>query len=89
MDGAIVHPRVSERHPELSDADVLSAWNNALTTRHRLDNAGDRLIALGADSGGHLIEMVANQLPDGTWVIFHAMTPPSHNTLIELGMVRR
>lgn len=89
MDEAVVHPRVHERHPELNDEDVLSAWANATAVRHRLDDAGDRLVVLGADSNGRLVEMVANQLPSGIWVIFHAMTPPSRNTLIELNMVRR
>lgn len=89
MDQVIVHPRVSERHPELASEDVISAWNNAMVTCSRLDDAGDRLVALGADPNGRLVEMVANQLPNGTWVIFHAMTPPSHNTLVELNMIRR
>ena len=89
MNEAIVHPRVHERHPELQDDDVLDAWNNATVARHRLSDAGDRLVVIGADSNGRLVEMVASQLPEGTWVIFHAMTPPSHNTLVELNMVRR
>ena len=89
MDEAIVHPRVQERHPELQSADVLSAWANAIATRSRIDDGTDRLVALGTDGNGRLVEMVANRLKDGTWVVFHAMTPPSRNTLVELGMVRR
>jgi len=89
MEKAIVHPRVHERHPELQDADVMSAWKNRMVIRHRLDDAGNRLVTIGSDSNGRLVEMVASQISDGTWVIFHAMTPPSHKTLKELGMIRR
>lgn len=89
MDDVVVHPRVEARHPELSEDDVLSAWENALVTCQRIGNASDRLVALGSDAKGRLVEMVANRLPEGTWVIFHAMTPPSRNTLVELNMTRR
>ena len=30
MDEVIVHPRVHERHPEVSVEDVLSAWKHAI-----------------------------------------------------------
>ena len=86
--GVLVHPRVMERHPELSESDVLSAWDNTMAQMARLDNEDDRLVALGADPQGRLVEMVASRATDGTWVIFHAMTPPSQKTLRELRMTR-
>ena len=46
-------------------------------------------IAIGADSNGRLIEMVARATEDGEWVIFHAFTPPTKKALRELGMTRR
>jgi hypothetical protein len=89
MDEVIAHPRAHERHPNLQNADVLSAWDNRIVVRRRYANASDRLVSIGSDSNGRLIEMVASQIPNGTWVIFHAMTPPSHKTLKELGLIRR
>lgn len=85
----IVHPRVMERHPELTEKDVLSAWENMLAYLPRLGDDPDQYIAVGSDSNGRLIEMVARRTADGTWVIFHAMTPPSRKTLIELKLTRR
>ncbi len=85
----IVHPRVMERHPELTQEDVLSAWENALAYLPRLGEDPDRYIAVGADAHGRLIEMVATHTEKGDWVIFHAMTPPSKKTLIELKLARR
>ena len=78
-----------DRHPDLTEEDVLSAWDNAIASVARMDDENDRLVALGTDQRGRLVEMVANRVADGTWVVFHAMTPPSHNTLVELRMVRR
>lgn len=86
---AIVHPRVMERHPNLTEEDVLTAWSNAIASIARVDDENDRLVALGADGHGRLVEMVANRTPNGTWVIFHAMTPPSRKTLTELKLARR
>ncbi|MDE8703310.1 hypothetical protein PZH32_10110 [Adlercreutzia equolifaciens] len=85
----IVHPRVLQRHPDLSEADVLSAWENMISFLPRLESSPMRYIAIGSDPRGRLIEMVAQKASDGTWVIFHAMTPPSKKTLIELKFVRR
>lgn len=85
----IVHPRVAERHDDLQEEDVISAWENAITCIPRLQAEPTRYIAVGADAKGRLIEMVAQLVPNGTWVIFHAMTPPSRNTLIETNMIGR
>lgn len=89
MEQTIVHPRVYERHPELQEKDVLSAWDNMVAFLPRLESEPTRYIAVGSDPNGRLLEMVAQKARDGRWIIFHAMTPPSRKTLIELKLVRR
>jgi hypothetical protein len=88
MDDAIVHPRVSERHPEISVDDVLDAWESCVRARPRLDRNPNEYIAIGADRTGRLIEMIAARTLDGDWVIYHAFTPPTPKALSELGMIR-
>lgn len=85
----IIHPRVSERHPGLTDGDVLSAWENQYRSVSRDTDAGARHVAVGYDSKGRVIEMVAVELEGGNWLVYHAMTPPSAKTHVELGMGRR
>ena len=89
VEDLIVHPRVMERHPEIAEPDVRVAWANAIAAVSRIDDEADRLVVLGIDPHGRLVEMVANRIPDGRWVVFHAMTPPSSKTLAELRMTRR
>jgi hypothetical protein len=85
----VVHPRVRERHPELSEKDVLDAWRNCIRSVPRQEKVSLDYIALGADSKGRLIEMIALCSPEGDWLIYHAMTPPTKKALVELGMSRR
>lgn len=85
---AFVHERVSRRHPELSDDDVLSAWDSRIAWALRKTGSRDQIVATGFDSNGRLIEMVA--VVDGSdYLIFHAMTPPSKRTLSELDLLGR
>ena len=84
-----VHPRVMERHPDLSEADVLSAWKNMLVHLPRLESEPTRYIAVGSDIHGRLMEMVAERVEKDCWIIFHAMSPPSRKTLIELRLMKR
>ena len=86
MDLVVVHPRVHERHPDLSDADVPCAWRNCIRARQRLNRSPNECIAIGVNERGRLIEMVAFCSPDGDWLIYHAMTPPTKKTLVELGL---
>ena len=93
-----VHPRVMERHPELTREqrpelapeltreDVLSAWENAYWYKVRLTPEKAYHVAIGADSKSRFVEMVASEEDDGTMLVFHAMTPPSAKTLEELGI---
>lgn len=88
MENVYVHPRVHSRHPELDDADVLSAWRNAIEVVLRQGESGTLYVAVGSDPKGRLIEMVA--VFDGaSYLIYHAMTPPSNKTLRELRLQGR
>ena len=85
---AFVHERVSKRHPELSDDDVLSAWNSRIAWALRKTDSREQIVAVGFDSNGRFIEMVAIE-SEGDYLIFHAMTPPSKRTLSELDLLGR
>ena len=85
----IVHPRVILRHPELDEAGVMAAWENALVSTPRTHLNPNQYVALGFDTKGRLLEVVAVRLEDGSWLIYHAMTPPSNKTFEELGIERR
>ena len=84
----LVHKRVTERHPELSESDVVHAWEHAFAV---VERSGERIYdtvfaGVGADTKGRLLEFVAQVRYDGVVVIFHSMTPPSRKLLSELGM---
>ena len=83
-----VHERVSKRHPELSDDDVLSAWDSRIAWALRMGGDHNQIVATGFDKKGRLIEMVA-VANGGDCLIFHAMTPPSKRTLKELDLIGR
>lgn len=82
MNRVFVHPRVAERHPDLSEADVLEAWAGCERWAPRL--ASNDGVAVGFDARGRFVEMVATRSPDGDWLIYHAMTPPSKKVLAEV-----
>ena len=84
----MVHPRVFERHPELSEEDILGAWGACIRAVPRLDKDPNEYIAIGSDSKGRLIEMIAQKVDSGFWIIYHAFTPPTIKALRELGMTR-
>ena len=87
MGSIVVHPRVMERHPELTEDDVRTAWEGyiRMTTREGSD---EHVVALGFDSKGRAIEMIAVETIEGDWYIYHAMTPPTKGILRELGLAR-
>lgn len=72
-DEPIIHPRIHERHPQISEHDVLDAWHGALLSAPRMDGSGS-WITVGMDSNGRLLEMVSINR-HGRWLIYHAMTP--------------
>lgn len=84
-----VHPRIHERHPDVSDDDVKTAWHNALASMPRLDKDPDEYAAIGVDGHGRLVELVAKRTRDGDWIIYHAMTPPTAKMRRELSRAWR
>jgi hypothetical protein len=84
----IVHPRVQQRHPDLDEQSVKTAWENAIASTPRLHVDQNQHVAIGFDGKARLLEMVAVRLQDGDWLIYHAMTPPSAKTYEELGIER-
>lgn len=82
----VLHPRVFKRHPELDETGVLAAWLGAIASTPRVGKERDEYIAVGFDDKGRLLEVVAARTEEATWVIFHAMTPPSEKTMTELGI---
>lgn len=82
-----VHDRVIERHPELSKADVETAWANRLRCQKRVGPWPPQYVAIGFDGNGRLVEMVAVYAPatDET-LIFHAKTPATKRMMCELGI---
>lgn len=89
MDKIVVHPRITERHPEIEAQDVLDAWDACIRAVPRIGTDAIEYIAIGSDSHGRLLEMVARDTGAGVWIIYHAFTPPTIKALRELGMTRR
>ncbi len=84
----LVHPRIMEKHPEISENDVICAWNNFARMQHRSEPNSKHAAAVGFDGKGRLLEMVA--VFDGKdYLVYHAMTPPTKKMLAELGINRR
>ena len=88
-DEVYVHPRISELHPEVTEQDVLDAWESCIKFVPRLDCDPIEYLAVGMDARGRLIEMIARQTSIGSYIVFHAFTPPTRKMLFELGMVKR
>ena len=83
-----VHERISMRHPELSELDVLAAWDSKIAWALRIVGETNQIVAVGFDGNNRFVEMVA--VNDGDdYLIFHAMTPPSKRTLTELNLLGR
>lgn len=68
-----VHPRVSARHPDVTEEDVASAWKSAVAVRHRNFDPPAHVAAAGVDTKGRLIEMVGVELEGGGVLVYHAM----------------
>ena len=87
MNKVLIDSRIGKRHPELTDNDVMDAWNNVIHSKTRLEEQPYECVAVGMDSSGRLIEMVAVRLSSGDMLIFHARTPPTKKTLKELELL--
>jgi len=84
----VIHPRIAQRHPELTEKDVREAWNNFLLSGTRTESKNfPEVVRIGYDKQGREIEMVGAQTDDA-WLVFHAMTPASKKTIRELDQIR-
>lgn len=81
-----VHPRINQRHPEVSEADVMAAMRSMI--RYKQRSSGE-WVAVGTDSRSRLVELVyLYDADDDYFFVYHGMTPPSSKTLRELGLER-
>ncbi len=81
-----VHPRVSQRHPEVTEEDVCAAMRSMIRYKERCSG---EWIAVGTDSRSRLIELVyIYDADEDYFFVYHGMTPPSGKTLRELGLER-
>ena len=53
----------------------------------RVENP-DEYVSLGFDGRGRLLEVVGVSGDGGSWLLYHAMTPPSDKTYREFGLGR-
>ena len=86
MSEILVHPRISQRHPEVKPEDVISAMRGMFAYAQRPTG---EWIAVGLDNRSRLIELVYQyDEEDDIFFVFHGMTPPSKKTYRELGLER-
>lgn len=81
-----VHPKVSNKRPEIHDADVITAFESALRSRGR-NTDPIQWVGVGIDSHGRLLEFIAVEDESDGWLVFHAMLATS-KVLKELGRGR-
>ena len=66
MDELIIHPRVLEKHPQLTEEDVKAAWENAYYEALRPDSPNfPEYLWIGVDPHGREVEMVGFPLRTG------------------------
>lgn len=81
-----VHPRITNKRPEITAADVEAAIRGALRSRAR-DTDPVQWAGVGMDSNGRLLEFIAVEQESDGWLVFHAMTATT-KVLKELGLRR-
>jgi hypothetical protein len=80
-----IHPRIRERHPELTDEDVQTAVRNSARSQPRLDTDPVQYAGIGFDASGRQIQWVGTRdRGTGGWRISHAMTPATKKMIKEL-----
>lgn len=82
----VVLDRIKKRHPDITNEEVVSAWESRIKTQFRVDEDKPYLISVGVSNTGKVLEMIAFE-DESDVVIFHAMTPPSKKFLKEIGML--
>lgn len=77
--------RVHERHPEVTKEDAAHAWIHCLRSQLRVGQEPEEHVAIGYDSHGRLLEVIAIRNGNGDWLVKHAQTPPQERVKRELG----
>lgn len=77
--------RVHERHPELSEEDVVTAFRSVMTDAERDDGTW---MAVGLDGRGRNVEMLY-KTRGGDVLIYHAFTPPTKKFMRQIERIRR
>lgn len=80
----MIHPRIRVKHPELGDDDVKAAFKSIFKHIHRTSG---ECVGVGMDSKQRLVELVFRECGEGI-IVYHALTPPTHNVMKALGMIR-
>ncbi len=55
-----------QRHPQLTEDEVCSAWNNTIRWIERARSVFDETVAVGVSDNGKVLEMVGVFRSDGT-----------------------
>ena len=85
----IIDGRVFVRHPQLSREDVVHAWRRRYYTGLRAESENfPEFLWIGEDAKGREIEMVGT-IAKGGYLIYHANTPLSRRTIIEVKLAER
>lgn len=84
----VVHHRICERHPDVTEDDVRTAWRNSVRIQKREGSFDDRYLALGTDRHGRLLELCAARIDDESVLVFHAMRA-TVKAITELGFNER
>lgn len=77
--------RESARKHGVTDADVLHAWENALRLVEYEYQGEDRILVIGPDLSGNLLELVAVPADEPTRIIHAAALRPKFFRLPEVG----
>lgn len=89
MDELRVHPRVMQRHPQLTEEDVEWAWSHSHYEALRPNSPNfPEYVWLGRDAKGREIEMAGTMTTEG-WLIYHANTPVSKSIANEIAKNER
>ena len=81
-----VHPRIANKRPEITPADVEAAVCGALRSRPRSTDPV-QWVGVGMDASGRLLEFIAVEQGPDEWLVFHAMAA-TNKVLKEIGLRR-
>lgn len=81
----MVHPRVTQKRPALTDDDVIAAFTGTLRKAPRLDTESTQWVGVGLDGRSRLLQYVAIETGPDEWLIFHAM-PATTKVMKEVGL---